>query len=50
MYAAFSGFYEILAGHLIKETAPAPVVPEMVPGLEADKQDEDKDFFIPKEM
>ena len=25
MYSTFAGFYEILAGHLIKETAPAPL-------------------------
>lgn len=50
MYATFAGFYEILAGHLIKETAPAPVMPEMVPGLDADKPEGDDDFFIPKEM
>ncbi len=50
MYSTFAGFYEILAGHLIKETAPAPVMPEMVPGLEADKPEGDDDFFIPKEM
>ncbi|MGX8774639.1 MAG: DUF975 family protein [Bacillota bacterium] len=28
MYSAFSGFYEILAGHLIKETMPVPVTAE----------------------
>lgn len=27
-YSTFSGFYEILAGHLIKETEPAPIIPE----------------------
>lgn len=26
MYSTMAGFYEILAGHLIKETEPAPVV------------------------
>ena len=31
MYSAQTGFYEILAGHLIKETEPAPVAPEAVP-------------------
>ncbi|NLD20437.1 MAG: DUF975 family protein [Clostridiales bacterium] len=31
IYATFAGFYEILAGHLIKETEPAPVVPVAVP-------------------
>jgi len=33
MYSTFAGFYEILAGHLIKETAPAPVYPDAVPVL-----------------
>lgn len=33
MYSAFAGFYEILAGHLIKETDPAPVVKDDVPVL-----------------
>ncbi len=36
-----TGFYEILAGHLIKETEPAPVIPEAP---------EDPDSFIPKEL
>lgn len=31
MYSSYAGFYEILAGHLIKETEPAPVEPEAVP-------------------
>lgn len=31
MYSAYAGFYEILAGHLIKETEPAPVEPEAIP-------------------
>ena len=30
MYSTQTGFYEILAGHLIKDTEPAPVVPEAV--------------------
>ena len=30
-YSTMAGFYEILAGHLIKETEPAPVAPEAVP-------------------
>lgn len=33
MYSTFAGFYEILAGHLIKETEPAPVYPDAVPVL-----------------
>lgn len=31
MYSTYSGFYEILAGHLIKETEPAPIEPEAIP-------------------
>lgn len=31
MSSTQAGFYEILAGHLIKETEPAPVAPEAVP-------------------
>ena len=31
MNSTFAGFYEILAGHLIKETEPAPIEPEAVP-------------------
>ena len=30
-YSTFAGFYEILAGHLIKETEPAPIEPEEIP-------------------
>lgn len=30
-YATMAGFYEILAGHLIKETEPAPIEPEAIP-------------------
>lgn len=30
-YSTFAGFYEILAGHLIKETEPAPIEPEAIP-------------------
>lgn len=29
MYSTMAGFYEILAGHLIKDTAPAPVADEL---------------------
>lgn len=29
-FSAFTGFYEILAGHLIKETEPAPIYPEVI--------------------
>ena len=31
IYSTQSGFYEILAGHLIKETEPAPLAPEPIP-------------------
>ena len=31
IYSTQAGFYEILAGHLIKETEPAPIEPEAVP-------------------
>jgi uncharacterized membrane protein len=30
IYSTYAGFYEILAGHLIKETEPAPVTPETI--------------------
>lgn len=38
IFSTVTGFYEILAGHLIKETEPAPVTPE------------DPENFIPKEV
>ena len=31
IYSTQAGFYEILAGHLIKETQPAPIDPEAIP-------------------
>ena len=31
IYSSQAGFYEILAGHLIKETEPAPINPEAIP-------------------
>ncbi len=31
IYSTEAGFYEILAGHLIKETQPAPINPEAIP-------------------
>ena len=34
IYSTQSGFYEILAGHLIKETEPAPLAPETIPSSE----------------
>ncbi len=30
LYSTFAGFYEILAGHLIKETSPAPLSPDQI--------------------
>lgn len=30
LYSTYAGFYEILAGHLIKETQPAPISPEQI--------------------
>lgn len=30
IYSTFAGFYEILAGHLIKETQPMPVTPDQI--------------------
>lgn len=30
MYSTYAGFYEILAGHLIKETEPAPIEPKPI--------------------
>ncbi|MDO4745077.1 MAG: DUF975 family protein [Bacillota bacterium] len=33
IYSASTGFYEILAGHLIKETEPAPIDPEAIPAI-----------------
>lgn len=30
LYSTYAGFYEILAGHLIKETRPAPISPEQI--------------------
>ena len=37
MYSTYAGFYEILAGHLIKETEPAPVAPEAIPLASEDR-------------
>ena len=51
IYSTTAGFYEILAGHLIKETEPAPVVTDAVPvmveplnegGAEKEVQKEEK--------
>jgi len=48
MYSAQTGFYEILAGHLIKETEPAPIEPEAVPVM-AEPAPIDNDD-LPKEV
>lgn len=48
MYSAQTGFYEILAGHLIKETEPAPIEPEAVPVM-AEPASIDNDD-LPKEV
>jgi len=40
MYSTYTGFYEILAGHLIKETEPAPVEPVVPEIIEAPKDAE----------
>ena len=48
MYSAQTGFYEILAGHLIKETEPAPIEPEAVPVM-AESAPIDNDD-LPKEV
>lgn len=48
VYSTMTGFYEILAGHLIKDTEPAPIEPETVPVMvepEASTSDDD----LPKE-
>jgi len=43
MFSSITGFYEILAGHLIKETEPAPVVEDAVPTMvEPVKEDIDQ--------
>lgn len=48
MYSAQTGFYEILAGHLIKETEPAPIEPEAIPVMaEAETTNNDD---LPKEV
>ena len=47
MYSTMAGFYEILAGHLIKDTEPAPIAPEAVPTIAETVQSEDD---LPKEV
>ena len=44
MYSAYAGFYEILAGHLIKETEPAPVEPEAIPISSQNNENEKKEI------
>ena len=48
MFSTMSGFYEILAGHLIKETQPAPI-PEDVYALEQPEESTDSSFEPPAE-
>lgn len=54
MYSTYAGFYEILAGHLIKETEPAPVMAPLsqTAGIPTpvvnDRSDDDNGF--PKEL
>ena len=48
MYSAQTGFYEILAGHLIKETEPAPIETEAAPVM-AEPAPIDNDD-LPKEV
>jgi len=38
IWSTYAGFYEILAGHLIKETEPAPIEPEAIPTTYADAE------------
>ena len=61
MYSTLTGFYEILAGHLIKDTAPAPIEPEAIPAVVeseaapevapvAEAEDTSSDDDLPKEV
>ena len=47
-YSTFAGFYEILSGHLIKETEPAPVAPEAIPVPQAAPQSESQQEAVPQ--
>jgi len=49
MYSTLTGFYEILAGHLIKDTEPAPIEPEAVPVM-AETEPITENDNIPKEV
>ncbi len=48
MYSTYAGFYEILAGHLIKETEPAPIEPQAVP-LASSYTEEKTNDNVPKQ-
>lgn len=48
MYSTTAGFYEILAGHLIKETEPAPIDSEIIDPVPQD-QDMDKAQVQPED-
>lgn len=43
VYSATAGFYEILAGHLIKETEPAPIEPVEIPKVVEPVEEEPKE-------
>lgn len=57
IYSSTAGFYEILAGHLIKETTPAPVAPvapavpvETAAEITPEDAPQDPDDNLPKEV
>lgn len=50
MYSTMTGFYEILAGHLIKDTEPAPIEPEAVASKVEETAEEEKNDDLPKEV
>lgn len=57
MYSTVTGFYEILAGHLIKDTEPAPIAPEELPvmveetvSVSADTENVESTDDFPKEV
>lgn len=51
MYSTYAGFYEILAGHLIKETEPAPVhfdgIPAAIPPVDSSAERENASVVQP---
>ena len=53
MYSTYAGFYEILAGHLIKETVPVPVTveeaKEVYAGLIAQEEQEEPEKVMEAE-